>query len=467
MIRLSGQKNPNRLVFYNILSTVLLNAITLISAPLFSRMLGTENYGIVSVYNSWASVFCVLLSLQTRGTLAISRVTFEEEEYAGYESSAMTLSLVSAFLISAVCIVFKNMIVPFFGLSFVFFVLMLIQSFGQASIEFLNTKLTYSYKAGKNMLITVSLSILSILLSYILLVNWNRDNLYAARILGNTASYGIIGALSLVYVLKTGKTFYNRKYWGFCIPLCVPLIFHNIAGVILASSDRIMLSKMINDHEVGIYVLAYNFANILAAIWSALNNSWNPFFFDYYKQNNWTELKKRSSNYLTVFTCLTLGFLFLSPEVYKIFASKDYWEGLKVIPLIVLGAYTIFLYGLAANYEFAEKRTDIAAIGSAISGICNIILNLFLIRRWGFMGAAFATLIADLILLIIHMILARKLAKEKWIYSMGFFFPAVAAVCAGTAIFYLSGSNWILRWLLAAVTGVYMLLHIWRNKSIF
>ena len=42
-------KKQNKVAFFNILSTMLLRGISMFTAPLFSRLLGTEGYGVVSL----------------------------------------------------------------------------------------------------------------------------------------------------------------------------------------------------------------------------------------------------------------------------------------------------------------------------------------------------------------------------------------------------------------------------------
>ena len=67
-------KRQNRVAFFNILSVVLLNGISLITAPLFSRILGDSGYGILKIYNIWASVIAIVFTLQTESTLVNARV---------------------------------------------------------------------------------------------------------------------------------------------------------------------------------------------------------------------------------------------------------------------------------------------------------------------------------------------------------------------------------------------------------
>ena len=73
-------KRRNRVAMFNIMSTVLLNGISIITGPLFSRMLGTSGYGSLKIYNIWVSVVAILFTLQTHGTLVNARVEFPENE---------------------------------------------------------------------------------------------------------------------------------------------------------------------------------------------------------------------------------------------------------------------------------------------------------------------------------------------------------------------------------------------------
>lgn len=464
---MNKKESSNKLVLYNTLSTVILYAITFFSAPLFSRLLGTENYGVVQVYNTWVSFFAVILGLYTRGTLAIAKVNFDDDEFIKYQSSALCLSVVAYFFISVIVLAFSPIVTKFFGMGILYLVLMLAQSFGTYCVYFINTKFTYEMKAQNNLIISVSLALVNFGLSFLLIKLLRSEHLYTGRIVGMAIPYIIAGIAIVIYVFRMGGTLYNKKYWKFCLPLCLPLIFHGISGIICASSDRVMIQKMIGLTAVGIYALAYNFSNIMDSIWGALHNSWDPFFFEYVKENKQNELKERSKKYIRLFTCLSVGFILLTPEVYKLFASEEYQEGYVIIPIVVLSCYAIFVYAFAANYEFCFKRTDIVAIGSAIAGIANIGLNFLFIHYCGYLGAAIATLFSNILLAVIHIIFAKRLVGERWAYNIKMFLPAFAALGVAVILYYCFYSAWVLRWVFALVTGVYMLRGVIKEQAIF
>ncbi len=185
------------------------------------------------------------------------------------------------------------------------------------------------------------------------------------------------------------------------------------------------------------------------------------------KNNQLDELKDRSKNYIVLYTCLAIGFILLTPEVFTVFASKEYQEGVKIIPIVVLSCYAIFVYSFSANYEFCFKRTDMVAIGSAIAGICNILLNYILIKKLNYMGAAIATLISNLVLVVIHTAFAKRIVKEKWVYSYSMFVPPLIGLFVAVVLFYCCFTLTIIRWFAAFCCGVLLIFKIYKQKSIF
>ena len=148
-----------------------------------------------------------------------------------------------------------------------------------------------------------------------------------------------------------------KVLWKFCLPLCLPLIFHHLSQIILAQCDRIMLQQLLNDNgTVGIYSFIFTFVHILNIIWSALNNTWVPFYYDYVKQNNTEVIERKSKNYMFLYTALCIGFVLLSPEVVKLFSSEDFWSGMELIPIIAFSCYMVFLYSFQCLHIWTRKR---------------------------------------------------------------------------------------------------------------
>ena len=138
----------NRVAFFNILSTVLLRGISIFTAPLFTRLLGTSGYGVTQIYNTWVAVIAIVFTLQTQGTLVNARVEYPEGDQLRYQSSAMSLSTLVYLIFSALVLCFIGPISGALKLSWFLIVLMLIQGFGTFCVNFLNTKFVSNSRQG-------------------------------------------------------------------------------------------------------------------------------------------------------------------------------------------------------------------------------------------------------------------------------------------------------------------------------
>ncbi len=67
------------MLFFNILNTVLLRGISIFTAPLFTRLLGTSGYGVTQIYNTWVAVIAIVKHAANPGTLVNARWSTRRE----------------------------------------------------------------------------------------------------------------------------------------------------------------------------------------------------------------------------------------------------------------------------------------------------------------------------------------------------------------------------------------------------
>lgn len=463
-----NKKSLNRITLLNILSTFLIQGISIITAPIISRLLGTANYGIVSIYSTWVSIATILFSLQTQSTLNVARTEYPESEQIKYQSSLIFLSLLVFFVSTVLIGIFSKPLAAWLRLEPLMLILMMIQAYGTYCVTMLNGKWTYEFKADKNMYLSITSSVLIIVLSIWFITQMPQESNYWGRIVALTLVYGIFAVCITLYFFTKGKSFINVRHWKFCLPLAAPIILHSMANLILNQSDKMMLQRMGDNSITGIYSLVMAFSNVLSTIWLALNHSWSPFFYEYSLNNQIDKIKTHGFNFIRLFTVLSVGFMLLAPEVFHLFAAKEYWDGTWLIPLFVLGAYFVFLYGFPVNYEFFNKRTKATAAGTMLAGGCNIVLNLIFIRWWDAAGAALATMLAHCLQFLFHYVCAMRIKQgEDYPFKLKLVLPYLLVVVAvGLWVMFFPG-NWIIRWGVGAVIGILELREIIKRKSIF
>lgn len=465
-------RKDNLQAVFNILSQLILNGTNFVLIMIFTRFLSTSDYGIVSIFQAYALFFAIIVGLNVQGSIGTAFVHIGEKERNDYLSSIMLLAVIFFGIIIVISIIFIQPFAKFSELSPTLIILMLCYSFGSFSFNFANIKYVYLRKSQFSCLMAFIISFSMIILSWIGVNNQDRIGIqpYVLRILSISIPYLVCACYVLVTIFYKGNPFVGlKKYWKFCLPICLPLVFHGVSQIILGQTDKIMIQKLLDDNGlVGIYSFIVTFVHILNSIYTALNNTWVPIYYDYTKNKKFNLIEKRSGRYCNLFLCLCIGFLFVSPEFIKIFADSNYWGGMNLIQLIVLAVFFTFLYSFAVNYELYYKRTKWIAVGTSASALSNIVLNAILIPKFELIGAAVATLLSYLLLFIFHQLCAFTMKTDTiYPYKFSFFIKRIGVILIASAIFYFTKDAVIARWLIAVIVGVYLLLTIKKNRVIF
>lgn len=458
----------NNQAFFNIVSQVILNGTNFILIMLYANYLSTDNYGIVTIYQAYVSFFSAFVGLNSQGSIAAAFIHLDNKEHSNYLSSIMLMSLSSFMFFLLICSVFISNLVKYTQLNNILIYLILGHSFGIFCYNFLNIKFTYLKKAHFSALLAFFIAFLTILTTYVGLRFYNEAE-YLIRILGLAIPYIICAiCISITILLKGNPLIKIRDYWLYCLPICIPLIFHGISQVILSQTDKIMLQKMTTDlGQVGIYGFIMSFSHILGAIYTALNNTWVPIYYEYTKQSNTKTILLRGKKYNAFFTYLVMGFILVSPEFIHWFANSDYWPGIKIIPLAALAQYMIFLYSFAVNFEFYHKKTQWIALGTTAAAFFNIIFNFLLIPRYGIVGAVIATCVSYALLFVFHQICAKNIIKGSYPFKNIFFVKGLILTLSACFVYYIFCEQWYVRWIFAFIIGMKVLYILYKDKKIF
>ncbi len=464
---LAKSKSENALAFYNLMGPIILNGINFFTVPIFTRLLGTSGYGVVSVYTAWVQILAIVIGLQTGTTIAVARVHIGEDRQKAYRSSVMSLSFCSMVVLSLLILLFIEPISKFLDLSVVLIVIMIFQSFGTFVISFASTTFTFDKQAQKTFLLSVTTALATIALSLVLILTVGKGESAYARIWGMAIPNIIIGALFFVLFLVRGKVTFSKEYWKFCLPLALPLIFHGLSHLVLSQAGKVMLQKMVNNDVAGIYSFIVTFTGLINVVWAALNNTWVPFYYDDMKAEKKDTIQHKTGNYLMLFSGITMGFVLISPEVARLFASEDFWGGIDMIPVYALSMFMVFLYSFPVNFQLYHKRSVFIAVGTASAAAVNLALNYLFITWWGMMGAAVATMIAYIMLFAFHQLIAKFVVKQGYHFSFRQYVLPLLAVGASMVAFYVLKDFWYIRWAIGAALGIMLLRRILKNKSIF
>ncbi len=460
--------SQNKIAAYSILSTIIYQGIGFFSAPLFSRILGSKNYGIVSIFLTWVSIITIFVGLESSASLGSARYKFTQDEQKQYRSSVVFLCVLSLTVLVGISFVLIKPLELLIGLDKSLIFLMFVYAFFSFCVNFQQSIWTFEFKAREKLFLSVMIMVASFILSYTIIIRLPDSLNYWGRIIGDGISHIIPGMLIFFIIIAKGRVLYNRTYWIFCLNVSLPLVFHSLSNLLLNQTDKIMLQKLTDLSSVGMYSFVVTFSSIMLTLYSSLNNSWIPFYYRYADQKKIEEIKVHTKYYLELFTVLSVGFVLLSREVFQVFASDDYYPAMSCIPVLVSGIYWVFLYSFSINYELFKGNTKLIPIATIFAALLNMLLNYLWIKNNGFVGAALATSLSHFLQFVFHYVVAKIIVKgNEFPFTLKMYFPYVLIFGLSALAFFLFADYRIMRWIVGMIIGIWELLRIIKRKNIF
>ena len=389
--------------------SVLQRGISVITTPIFTRLLSTEEYGQFSVFNSWLTIAQIVVTLQLAGGVyTMGIVKFKEEEKV-FTSSLQGLNLVLCLAWTGVYWIFRDFWNQLFSLTTVQMLAMLLMIWSTAAFNFWMTTQRNQYRYHLLVAVTLAVSVAKPVIGILFVVN--ADDKVTARILG-LALVEVIAYSGFFFMqVCRGKKFYSGKFWRYAIAFNLPLLPHYLSNAILGSSDRIMIQRMVGVSAAGIYSLAYSISQIMTMVNEALNKTMSPWLYQKIREKNYAAIPKVVYPSLILIAAANLSLIAIAPEAVAIFAPPEYQEAIYVIPPVAMSVFATYLYLCFAPFEFYYEKRIWTTIGTLTSAVANIILNYIFIQLCGYQAAGYTTLVCYLVNSFMHYFFMRKVCK--------------------------------------------------------
>ena len=397
-------------------SNFLIKGISFITLPIFARLLTKDELGQFSNITAWFNILAIITTFELYSSVSIARFDFKNE-LKKYISSNLVLGTVITLVFYIFCLIFHTIVeqilmIDFFTLNIMFIYLLVYPSIQMLQIE---KQITHKYKT------VVAISFLSSFLSTltsIILILILRNHLYG-RIIGYFIPLILISLIVYIWIIKDGVKI-TKRYSKYAIKVSLPLIVHLLAGYLLSSSDKIMITKMVSSEANALYSVAYNVSLLVSLLWTSLNNAWSPWAYKQMDEKHYDKLKKYSKPYFLGFLAIVYVAMLITPELLFFMGGRGYMEAKYVMPPVMVGYVFQFVYSLYVNIEFYHKKQKNIAIGTTLACIINIILNYIFIPKYGYIAAAYTTLVGYIVLYIVHYRFVKKLGVTGW-YDNKFF----------------------------------------------
>ncbi len=175
----------------------------------------------------------------------------------------------------------------------------------------------------------------------------------------------------------------------------LPLVILGVAGILNQVADKIIFPFVYPDEaeatgQLGIYGAASKIAMIMAMFTQAFRFAYEPFVFGKSKEKDSREMYAQAMKFFIIFTLLAFLAVMFYLDILRHIIGRDYWDGLRVVPIVM--AAEIFM-GIYFNLSFWYKLIDETRWGAyfSLTGCTILILmNIFLIPKYGYIACAWA-----------------------------------------------------------------------------
>jgi O-antigen/teichoic acid export membrane protein len=206
----------------------------------------------------------------------------------------------------------------------------------------------------------------------------------------------------------------------------LPLVVSGLAGMINEFFDRVSIKffytipDSVTDannyilSELGIYGANAKIAVLMTLFIQCFRYSADPFFFSNKGSKDFNELFAKVNKYLLTFGCLIfLGIMFYL-DIIKHFIRDTYWDGLKVVPYLLIGHLLVGMVYLQSFWYKLNSKTVYGIYIFLIGSVVTVALNYIFVPKFGYTACAVANVVCYLIMLIITFLWGQKYLPCKY-----------------------------------------------------
>lgn len=382
------------------------------------RYLGPENYGTISYIGSYISLFSSICTLGLQGVV-IKKIIDEPQNTGEIVGTSIIMRLISS-LFSIICIIIMLYILEDGNKMILFLAILQSASLLFMSFEIIDfwfqSNLNSKYVSIVKMIATLIVAIWKIYL----LITSKSVEYFSFSI---TLHYIII-AILLLY------SYYNQKGQKLSISMNMGrkliresyhFILSGLMVVIYTQMDKVMIGKMLNNEQVGIYTAASAIPSMYIFVYTAIISSARPIILNL-KQTSESKyietLKKLYSFIIWTATVISVIMMLIGKYVIDILYGSAYIIGVNVLLIITCSKVFSILGSARSIWIVSENKNKYVKNYLVWGAIVNLILNYILIPSYGIEGAAIATLFTEITTCIISpMFYKETRVHTKYIYE--------------------------------------------------
>ena len=394
--------------FLNSLYQVLTLLVPLITVPYISRIFVPEQIGIYSFTFSLANYFVLfsLMGLSNLGSRVIAKSNDSEtinNNFSYLFSMQIITSLVSLLVYLGIVTFFMDKSIRIYGYIQVLYLL-------SAALD-----ITWLFYGLEKFRITVLRNVIvklgSTIMIFLFVKNSSDLVLYTCILSTSFFVSSIVLWPNISFVIEKKKIFFGissyllKQNFILFIPVAAVSVYRVMSKVILGSIGSL--------YDVGIYENANKLVSVPLGIISALGVVMIPHVSSLISQKRYDEINtilNDSIPFITfIATALSVGIIAINADFVPVFFGMKFLETENIIYVLAPSIFFIAIANVVRTQLLIPMERDRDYVRAVIYGaIVNLLLNFLLIPKFGAVGSAIATLVAEIVVCLRQLVVVRK-----------------------------------------------------------
>ena len=432
--------NMSWLMISQLLTSICAFVWTILSA----RYLGPSEYGIFGTAVSISSIFGVFATFGVF-TYLVRAISTDFENEAKYVNNTLSLKIFLAFfylaliLISLLILGWNRYVI---GICMLYAIEYLIKTYHDVFFASFQAHEKIKYQAITNIIITV-LTLVGIVL--VTFTDWG--------LLGITGVYLLANFVALIYATYAMRAHFIKpklefdfSFYKVLLKAGIPFALTGLFYTIYYSIDIVMITQMSTTYYTGLYNSAYKLINVLNLFYTIYTAVIFPVMSKLFKgEKDLLALSfVKSIKYLTLITVPIAVFTcFYGYDLIGIYGA-EYIEAGGVLKILIWTVCFLFINGACSMILNASHEEYSVTKIYSIAAVFNVVLNLILIPKYTVYGASLATVLSEVLILILELYMIRKIGQLPDRHLVDDILKiCVASLILGIALYVLNLNIWI------------------------
>lgn len=394
-------------------------AIPFLIMPILSRVITKEEMGYYSLYQVTFHVLIPILTLCIDYPVVVSYYRMTKEFFTRYFSTSFYLVLAFYVILVSIAFIFSSTLSQLFGLEekwlFITYLIVLLNFSNQLRLNMWRiTKKPVSYGSFSIPLVLIK-NILGLVFIFCFHCGWE------GIILGHLIGHFVFFFYALFSMVKDGylKWSFERGNIVDLLKTGIPICVHQLSAWLSTSVNRLVINSILGAAATGSFGIGSTFGTIITVLEDACNKAYAPYLYEKlakYDEKQAQSIVRLIRIYYVFF--ITLGIIISLIGYYGvglIFGEK-YIDTRNFIVPVALASVINGLYKVHVNIIFYTKKTYIVARNTIICAIINIAICYYMVLWYGVLGAAYASIIIQVILYLLTIYFSNKHYQLPWIF---------------------------------------------------